>query len=85
MKISKIWDILQAVLKKIRTGLAVFSYFTTRKRKCQEKRLKLVRGDSVKLIGDDPIIRCMERSGYPPWVDLDGNIFDEQEDKDEEL
>ena len=37
----------------------------------------------VKLIGDDPIIRCMERSGYPPWVDPDGNEFDEQEDEDE--
>ena len=83
MKIKIIWDILQAVLKKIRTDLAVFSYSTARKRKCQEKRLKLVRGDSVKLIGDDPIIRCMERSGYPPWVDPDGNEFDKQEDEDE--
>lgn len=21
----------------------------------------------MKLIGDDPIVRCLERSGYPPW------------------
>ena len=71
------------LLKKIRTNLAVFSYFTARKENCQEKRLKLVRGDSVKLIGDDPIIRCMERSGYPPWVDPGGNDVDKQEDDDE--
>ena len=37
----------------------------------------------MKLIEDDPIIRCMERNGYPPWVDTDGNDFDEQEDDDE--
>jgi len=34
---------------------------------------------------DDPIIRCMERSGYPPWFERDGKDCDEQEDKDEEL
>ena len=85
MKIKNNWDILQAVLKKIRTDLAVFSYSTAMEENCQEKCLKYVRGDSVKLIGDDPIIRCMERSGYPPWVDPDGNEFDEQEDKNEEL
>ena len=22
-------------------------------------------------IPDDPIIRCMERTGYPPWIDPD--------------
>ena len=37
----------------------------------------------MKLIGDDPIIRCMERSGYPPWAEPDGKDFDEQEDDDE--
>ena len=26
----------------------------------------------MKPIGDDPIIRCMERSGYPPWLMGDG-------------
>lgn len=22
----------------------------------------------MKLINDDPIIRCIERTGYPPWM-----------------
>jgi len=22
----------------------------------------------LELIRDDPILRCMERSGYPPWM-----------------
>lgn len=22
----------------------------------------------MELIRDDPILRCMERSGYPPWM-----------------
>ena len=25
----------------------------------------------MQLIPDDPIIRCMERTGYPPWQDDD--------------
>lgn len=29
-------------------------------------------------IPDDPIIRCMERTGWPPW------LLDEREDFDEE-
>ena len=32
----------------------------------------------MKLIGDDPIIRCMERSGYPPWFFRDGTDCDER-------
>lgn len=32
----------------------------------------------MRLIPDDPIIRSMERTGYPPWFD------DEWEDEDEE-
>lgn len=28
------------------------------------------------LIPDDPIIRCMERTGYAPWID------DEEDDED---
>lgn len=23
------------------------------------------------LIPDDPIVRCMERTGYPPWIEDD--------------
>lgn len=30
------------------------------------------------LIPDDPIIRCIERTGYPPW------IHDEEEDDEED-
>jgi hypothetical protein len=33
----------------------------------------------VREIGDDPIVRCMERCGYPPWMCRDGNDYDEQE------
>ena len=33
------------------------------------------------LIPDDPIIACIERTGYPPWFDDD--FDDEQEDDDE--
>ena len=35
-------------------------------------------------IPDDPIIRAMERTGYPPWIDADyQEIDDEQEDEEE--
>ena len=30
-------------------------------------------------IPDDPIIRCMERTGYPPWIDPDGEEDDDGE------
>jgi hypothetical protein len=32
------------------------------------------------LIPDDPIISCMERTGYPPWMQDD----DDDEDKEDE-
>ena len=32
----------------------------------------------MKLIGDDPIVRCLERSGYPPWF-FSGGDFDERD------
>lgn len=36
----------------------------------------------MKLIPDDPIVACMMRTGYPPWVQ-DGSYEDEeQEDED---
>ncbi len=32
-------------------------------------------------IRDDPIIRCMERTGYPPWLRQDGEeLIAERED-----
>ena len=31
-------------------------------------------------IPDDPIIRCMERTGYPPWfLDDHGNVKGEED------
>lgn len=32
-------------------------------------------------IPDDPIIRCMEDTGYPPWFDLTES--DEEDEEDE--
>ena len=34
------------------------------------------------LIPDDPIIRCIERTGYPPWLRDDWE--DDEEDDDDE-
>ena len=34
------------------------------------------------MIPDDPIIACMERTGYPPWMQEDDE--DEYEDEEEE-
>lgn len=31
------------------------------------------------LIEDDPIIRSMERSGYPPWLGTETNEPDDEE------
>ena len=33
----------------------------------------------MKLIRNDPIIHCMERSGYPPWLSRGGGDFTERE------
>ena len=34
------------------------------------------------MIPDDPIIACMERTGYPPWMHEED--YDEYEDEEEE-
>ena len=34
------------------------------------------------MIPDDPIIACMERTGYPPWMQEDD--YDEYGDEEEE-
>jgi len=34
------------------------------------------------LIPDDPIISCMERTGFPPWMQDDDD--DDDEDKEDE-
>ncbi len=36
------------------------------------------------LIPDDPIIRCIERTGYPPWYFL-GDDDDEEEDEADDV
>jgi hypothetical protein len=36
------------------------------------------------LIPDDPIISCMERTGYPPWIDADFEEINEDETEEEE-
>lgn len=34
----------------------------------------------MKLIPDDPIIRCIEKTGYPPWMQDDDWEEDEWEE-----
>lgn len=34
----------------------------------------------MRAIPDDPIIRCMERTGYPPWM----GRYDDDDDCEEE-
>ena len=38
-------------------------------------------GEAVREIEDDPIVRCMERTVYPPWFFRDGR---DQEERDAE-
>ena len=41
------------------------------------------RRECVTLIRDEPVIRSMERTGYPPWMQRGGKTDeDEQEDED---
>lgn len=35
----------------------------------------------MKLIPDDPIIRCIERTGYPPWMQDSGYEDDDWEEE----
>jgi hypothetical protein len=37
----------------------------------------------MRLIPDDPIIRSMERTGYPPWFDDDWGDEDAEEEEEE--
>ncbi len=34
----------------------------------------------METIPDDPIVRCMERTGYPPWMQDDEEDETEEED-----
>lgn len=40
-------------------------------------------GGAVTLIADDPTVRCMERTGYPPWMVYGGKNEEEQETENE--
>ena len=36
----------------------------------------------MELLPDDPIISCMERTGYPPWyLDKHGRVMGEEEEE----
>lgn len=35
-------------------------------------------------IPDDPIIACMERTGYPPWMNPDPPDYEDDVEEDEE-
>ena len=37
----------------------------------------------MRLIPDDPIIRCIERTGYPPWIRDEWEEEEDEEDDDE--
>ena len=49
-------------------------------KKCQDFGLKYLRGECVTEIKDDPIVRCMERCGYPPWMLRGGADYEKQDD-----
>ena len=38
----------------------------------------------MRLIPDDPILRCIERTGYPPWIRDELEEYDEEDQDDEE-
>lgn len=44
----------------------------------------VLEGERVRLIPDDPIIRCIERTGYPPWIRDEWEEDDEEDDETEE-
>lgn len=37
----------------------------------------------MKQLADDPIVRCMEETGYPPWMRLDWEDDEEWEEDDD--
>lgn len=41
-------------------------------------------GGAVTLIADDPIVRCMERTGYPPWMIYGGKNDEEEQETEHE-
>ena len=41
-------------------------------------------GGAVTLIADDPTVRCMERTGYPPWMVYGGKNDEEEQETEHE-
>ena len=41
-------------------------------------------GRAVMLIADDPTVRCMERTGYPPWIVYGGKNDEEEQETEHE-
>ena len=63
---------MQAHLKKIRLCPRLAALFYGSFRGLSRKNLNFMRlktGETdLKLIADDPILRCIERTGWPPWL-----------------
>lgn len=41
-------------------------------------------GSGLLQLADDPIVRCMERCGWPPWLVYGGAFEDEEQEEDED-
>ena len=37
------------------------------------------------MIPDDPIVRCIERTGYPPWMNSYSPYWDDYKEDDEDF
>ena len=38
----------------------------------------------MQLLRDDPIIACIERTGYPPWIDASYEEIEDEPDEEQE-
>ena len=46
--------------------------------------MRIKEGGAVMLIADDPTVRCMERTGYPPWMVYGGTNEEEEQETEHE-
>ena len=63
-----------------------FGQKNRRQRACgqiKKEEMMIKEGGAVTLIADDPTVRCMERTGYPPWMVYGGKNEEEQETEHE--
>ena len=81
-------DILRSGSEKNVNPPRGFLYFKALRRACQGFCLNYVRehggqkgAEGMREIEDDPIVRCMERNGCPPWL-LRGGTDHEERDED---